>query len=144
LRCHRTSHNDIQHDSRSPDHPSGPANSSDPSDRRESIVIQVIDRIFRVALQPHSTPRRTATLKDLQTIRSALMRCIDDCEGIQVERLRHQIDKARNVQELWMLRNDAYQLVSQQHNQSQAAERINRLLSVFEGWIAPSQLTRIR
>lgn len=72
------------------------------------------------------------------------MRCIDDCEGIQVERLRHQIDKARNVQELWMLRNDAYQLVSQQHNQSQAAERINRLLSVFEGWIAPSQLTRIR
>jgi len=107
-------------------------------------LITVIDRLFRVALQPHATPRRMATLKDLQTIRSALLKCVEDCEGLPVDRLRHQVDRARRVQELWLLRNEAYQLISQQHSQSIAAERINRVMSVFQGWIAPSQLTRIR
>ena len=43
-----------------------------------------------------------------------------------------------------MLRNDAYQLISQQHNQTAAANRINDLMSAFEGWLEPSQLVRIK
>jgi hypothetical protein len=43
-----------------------------------------------------------------------------------------------------MLRNDAYQLISQQHNQTAAAARINDLISAFEGWLEPSQLVRIK
>lgn len=125
-------------------YPFGQEHRSDPSGRWGFILIQVIDRIFRVALQPHATPRRSASLKDMQTIRNALMHCIADCEGAPVQRMRHLIERARSVQELWLLRNDAYQIISRQYNQSQAAERINRLMTVFEGWIAPSQLTRIR
>lgn len=107
-------------------------------------MIQVIDRIFRMALQPNAAHRRSASLKDLQTIRNALARSVEDCEGAPVDRLRHLIERARSVQELWLLRNDAYQQISRQHNQSKAAERINRLIAVFEGWIAPNLLTRIR
>lgn len=43
-----------------------------------------------------------------------------------------------------MLRNDAYQLISHQHSQNVAAERINALIAVFEGWVEPRQLVRIR
>ena len=106
-------------------------------------MITVIDRLFRVALQPYATPRRMATLKDLQTIRSALLKCVEDCEGLPVDRLRHQVDRARRVQELWLLRNDAYQLISQRHSQAVATDRINGLIHCFEAFIDPRQLGRI-
>lgn len=54
------------------------------------------------------------------------------------------MDQAHTPQELWLLRNDAYQLISQRHNQSVAAERINRLIQYFEGWLEPKQLIRIK
>ncbi|RZL07720.1 MAG: hypothetical protein EOP40_15150 [Rubrivivax sp.] len=77
-------------------------------------------------------------------IRNQLMRSIADCTAQTAQRLRSKIEQARTAQELWMLRNDAFQLISQQHNQSIAAERINALIQCFEGWLEPKQLVLIK
>lgn len=106
-------------------------------------MITSLVRILGVTMAPHQRPARTASLKDLAMIRNQLMRSVADCTTQAAQRLRKKIDQARTAQELWMLRNDAYQLISQQHNQSVAAERINALIECFEGWLEPKQLVRI-
>lgn len=112
--------------------------------RLETTVISALTRMFRVSLASHRRSPRNASLKDVATIRRQLERSIADCPGEPVQRLRKQIHQARSPQELWLLRNDAYQLISQRHNQAVAAERINRLMQFFEGWLEPRQLVRIR
>jgi hypothetical protein len=100
--------------------------------------------MFQVRLTPRQRPPRSASVRDLMKIRSELGRSIADCMSTGAYRLRQQIDKARTPQELWLLRNDAYQVISQQHNQSIAADRINSLIQCFEGWLEPKQLVRIK
>ncbi|MGE0096850.1 MAG: hypothetical protein AB7S86_00755 [Hydrogenophaga sp.] len=107
-------------------------------------MISSLARIFGVTMAPHQRSPRSASLKDLAMIRNQLMRCIADCTSQTAQRLRSKIDQARSAQELWMLRNDAFQLISQQHNQSIAAERINALIQCFEGWLEPKQLVLIK
>ena len=98
-----------------------------------------------LGLQPGDRlPARSApSLKNLLAIRQAMLACIVDCDTIASERLRHKIGHTQTPQELWMLRNDAYQLIAQRHNQTVAAERINELIGHFEGWVDPKQLVRI-
>jgi len=115
-----------------------------PPSRPENTVIPIIARIFRGSLKPLAPGRKTPHLKDLQAIRVALLRCIEDCDSVPARRLSHKIIHAQSVQELWLLRNDAYQLISQQTSQTVAAERINELISFFEGWVEPRQLVRIK
>jgi hypothetical protein len=110
----------------------------------ETALISVLSRVFRVNLAPRQRPHRSPSLKDLARIRRHLAHSIEDCPSESAQRLRKQIDQARTPQELWLLRNDAYQLISQQHNQSIAADRINRLIQCFEGWLEPGQLVRIK
>lgn len=110
----------------------------------ETALISVLTRIFRVNLASRQRVQKSPSLKELARIRRHLERSIEDCSGTPVTRLRKQIDQAHTPQELWQLRNDAYQLISQRHNQAVAAERINRLLQDFEGWLDPKQLVRIQ
>lgn len=110
----------------------------------EPDLIPTLARLFRGALLPHAHRRRTPSLKDLAQIRGALLQCLDGCDGPAGVRLQGKIAQARNPQELWLLRNDAYQVISQHHNQSVAAERINGILTVFEGWLEPKQIVRIK
>lgn len=107
-------------------------------------MINHLTRILRVSLTLRQRRVRGASLKDLARIRRQLERSIDDCTSESAQRLRKQIDQARSPQELWLLRNDAYQLISQQHDQSVAARRINTLMHSFEGWLEPKQLVRIK
>lgn len=107
-------------------------------------MISSLSRLFKDSLKPWSVGRKTPHLRDLQAIRVALLRCIEDCDSVSARRLNHKIINTRTVQELWLLRNDAYQLISQQHSQAVAAERINALISSFEGWVEPRHLTRIK
>lgn len=95
-------------------------------------------------LKPRRKAVKTATLKDLQVIRSAMTGCVSDCEDMQAERLRMKIATAATAQDLWMLRNDAYLVISQQHSQTEAAARINHLMDAFKGWVEPRQLLKIR
>ncbi len=107
-------------------------------------MLSTLTRLVRNTFQTGGKSRKMASLRDLQGIRSALMLCIEDCESIQTERLRLKITSAKNAQELWLLRNDAYQIISHHHSQSAAVTRINDLRSVFEGWLEPRHLGKIR
>jgi hypothetical protein len=110
----------------------------------EIRLILTLTRLIKGKLAPRKTAGPAASLKDLQTIRTALLQCVNDCDNVQAHRLRTKITQAKTAQELWMLRNDAYQLISQQTSQAVAAERINNLISVFDGWLEPRQLVRIK
>jgi uncharacterized membrane protein YccC len=107
-------------------------------------LIQTITRIFRVAFTPRQHAHKRASLKDLASIRSALLQSLEDCASLGAERLRTKVAHAKTPQELWMLRNDAYQLISQQHNQSVAADRINDMIRFFEGCLDPKQIVKIK
>ena len=107
-------------------------------------MITSIARWLGVGTAPRKRSSHRASLKDLAGIRNQLLHSIDDCVDPPAQRLRTKIESARSPQELWMLRNDAFQLISQQHNQSVAAERINALIQIFEGWLEPKQLVRIK
>ncbi len=116
----------------------------DPSDRPENPLITTIARIIRVSLKPGFRKSRTASLKDLATIRKALLLAFEDCANLPAQRLRLKIENTKTPRELWMLRNDIYQVISQQHDQSIAADRINGLVKVFEGWLDPKQINHIK
>lgn len=107
-------------------------------------MIPTLTRLLKGKIAPRKAAKATPSLKDIQTIRAALLQCIADCDGVPVHRLRHKIEHSQTAQDLWLLRNDAYQLISQQTSQTVAAERINALMAVFEGWVDARQLLRIR
>jgi hypothetical protein len=109
-----------------------------------ATVIQRIAKLIQRSLHPRRKSVKTPTLKDLQIIRSAMTSCMNDCEGIPAQRLHLKIGAAKTAQDLWMLRNDAYQVISQQHSQTEAASRINHLMDAFDGWVEPRQLVKIR
>lgn len=107
-------------------------------------MIPTLTRLFKSKMAPRKPVKSSPSLKEILAIRSALLQCVADCDGVPVFRLRHKIEQTQTPQELWMLRNDAYQLISHQHSQNVAAERINALIAVFDGWVEPRQLVRIR
>ena len=109
-------------------------------------MIATLTRLIKGSLGPRPPGRRPPSLQELQLIRTALLHCVEDCDsnGAAASRLRQKIETAKSAQELWLLRNDAYQLVSQHHTQAVAAERINALIHFFEGILDPRQLVRIR
>lgn len=107
-------------------------------------MIPTLTRLFKGKTAPGKGAKTVPSLKDLQAIRSALLQSVADCEGTSAHRLRYKIEHTQTVQDLWLLRNDAYQLISQATSQTVASERINALLAVFEGWVDARQLVRIR
>ncbi len=107
-------------------------------------MIHRIAKLLGRTLRARQRTPKIATLKDLQPIRTAMVAGLTDCQSLSAERLRLKIAAAATAQDLWMLRNDAYQVISQQHNQGIAAERINQLLHAFDGWVEPRRLVRIR
>lgn len=107
------------------------------------MILRIRNLISRSLVKRIKSPK-VATLKDLQTIRAAMVACIKDCEGLQGQRLQLKITASATAQDLWLLRNDAYQVISQQHSQAVAVERINQLVQAFEGWVDARQLVKIR
>lgn len=106
-------------------------------------MISSLTRMFQESLGHRYGLQHRADAKDLATIRCQLELSIVDCTRPSALRLRRQISRAGTAQELWLLRNDAYQLISQQYDQSTAATRINALLPHFRGLLKASQLVRI-
>lgn len=83
----------------------------------------------------HPSSRATTPLTNLETARQALRACVADCEGDAARRLRRHIDGARTHHDLWMQRAQVYQVVSLQHGQAMAHERIEGVQSLFAGWV---------
>ncbi len=106
-------------------------------------MIPAITRILRLAFGQKQAAPRKAGLQDLTRIRQALAASFEDCLGEAADRLRRRIELARTPQELWLLRNDAFQIIAHRHDQSVASERINGLLPAFEGWIDSRQIGRV-
>jgi hypothetical protein len=107
-------------------------------------MIQRIGRFLKNSLGAGRHAPKVPTLKDLQAIRVVMLASVKDCEGLQAQRLQLKISGAASAQDLWMLRNDTYLVISQQHDQAVAAKRINQLMHAFEGWVEPRQLVKIR
>ena len=93
-------------------------------------------------LSGHSEPAKPARLTVSQ-VKLTVELCFQEIEGMQADRLRIKVRLSKDVQELWMLRSDIHQLLSQHFNQSEASHRINNLLPCFVGWIPERQLIRI-
>lgn len=106
-------------------------------------MIQAISRVIP-AVWLHGARRfRQPNAGVLRAMQDAMKSCIQDCDGRPALKLRHRIEQAQTVQELWMLRNDAFQLISNTHTQAEAALRINALMAHFRGWVNPKQMARI-
>jgi hypothetical protein len=67
----------------------------------------------------------------VEAIRRQLLAILDDCDGLDCERLRWRLHTAESAQDLWLLRGSVFQAISTQHCQAQAAERLDGLASAF-------------
>ena len=105
----------------------------------------VIQRLFGITAAPafSDSGRATASRLPLEQIRESLQALLHDCTDMRSQRVIYKINVAQTPSELWMLRSDLHQCISQAHTQTEAAERINSLIEVFEGWLPAAQLTRI-
>ena len=88
--------------------------------------------------EPKVEPQQSMT-----QLRHQSLALLDDCEGPCCERLRLRLQSARTADELWLARSEIFQQVASQHCQSQAAQRINGLLPLFEGWLPARLLTLV-
>ena len=110
----------------------------------ETRLIAMLVRLLDAAQGNRPKPRKRPCLKELLAIRQALLNCVIDCDSPTAQRLRQKIGQSQTPQDLWLLRIDAYQIISQRHNQTVAAQRINALMADFEGWVDDKQLTHIK
>jgi hypothetical protein len=106
-------------------------------------VNTVIKRILGIAAPVFSDSRRPVSRVPIEQIRESLLALLHDCRDMRTQRLIYQIKVAKTPSDLWLLRSDLHQCIAQTHSQSEAAERINSLIEVFEGWLPADQLLRI-
>jgi predicted component of type VI protein secretion system len=90
-----------------------------------------------------SKNKAQAARATLSQIKLRVELSIQDLEGFDAERLRFKIRGTREVSDLWMMRSDVHQLISKRQSQAEAAQRVNALLPLFEGWIPRQQMTQI-
>ena len=103
----------------------------------------VIQRILGIAAPVFSDSRRPANRVPIEQIRESLLALLHDCRDMRTQRLIYKIKVAKTPSDLWLLRSDLHQCIAQTHSQSEAAERINSLIEVFEGWLPADQLLKI-
>jgi len=106
-------------------------------------VNTVIQRILGLAAPAFSDSGRPVNRVPIDQIRESLLALLHDCSDMRTQRLIYKIKVAKTPADLWLLRSDLHQCIAQTHSQSEAAERINSLIEVFEGWLPAGQLLRI-
>lgn len=106
---------------------------------REPLMPTCLIRWLRSLRKPPAPYHATARLTELTSLRTAMLQAVDDCAGSPAQRLQLKIHSARNHHDLWMLRSDAYRLISLQHCQAVADQRISELLHLFQGWMAAQE-----
>lgn len=99
----------------------------------------VFQRLFGT---PKSGAAQAARLP-LANIQLCMREALVGCHSIHSDRLLYKIDMAQTPAELWCLRSDLHQCIAQAQTEAIAAQRINRLGSVFAGWVPAAQLTNI-
>ena len=79
----------------------------------------------------------------VEDVRQQVLSVLDDCTGVESDRLRWRLHTAECAQDLWLLRGPIFQVVASQHCQSQAADRINGLVPAFQRVLPPQWVTRV-
>lgn len=79
----------------------------------------------------------------LEAVRRQLLAVLDDCHGFECDRLRWRVHMAERPQELWLLRDAAFQAVASQHGRALAAERLEGLVPAFRALLSSAFLTRV-
>jgi hypothetical protein len=102
-----------------------------------------IRRFFGITVPDSAETVATPTRMPLEQVKVSLHNTLHDCRDMRAQRLIYKINMAKTPSDLWLLRSDLYQCISQTHNQSEAVNRINGLVTVFEGWLPARHLTRI-
>jgi hypothetical protein len=75
----------------------------------------------------------------VEAVRRQLLAVLDDCHGTECDRLRWRLHTAERAQELWLLRDQVFQVVASEHCLQQAHERIESLVTAF-GQVLPRRL----
>jgi hypothetical protein len=79
----------------------------------------------------------------VEAVRRQLLAVLDDCHGFDCDRLRWRVHTAESGQELWLLRDAVFQVVSSHHCQEQAVQRINGLVPAFRSVLPARLLNRV-
>ncbi len=104
----------------------------------------LIKRIFGVTAPPFFSSAGAAVNRvPVEVIREHLTALLHDCTDVSAQRIIYRINATTTPAELWLLRSDLLQCIARVRNQSEAVERINSVISVFEGWVPDSQLAPI-
>ena len=103
----------------------------------------VLHRFFNHSLAPLRMPFTSTSRVPIEQIQSQFSMLLKDCSGQRAQRVTYRINGAITADELWQLRSELHQCVSQLHSQAEAARRINSLLPSFEGWIPARQRVKI-
>ena len=91
----------------------------------------------------HFGGQRVADSADLTRIRSAMLERVIDCEIKTVRRIRMQLAGATTAVQLWLLRSELYQAVSEKFGQAEAKARVDSLCPLFRGFLPSKQLRAI-
>ena len=78
---------------------------------------------------------------ELDTLRRRMLLALADCQSAPCDRLRMRLLFVRTAQDLWLARVELFHLISQQHCESLASERLDALVPEFERWL-PARLMR--
>ena len=87
--------------------------------------------------------QRVADSADLTRIRAAMLERVIDCELKTVRRIRMQLAGATSAMQLWLLRSELYQALSEQFGQAEAAARVDTLRPLFQGFLPSKQLRAV-
>jgi len=78
----------------------------------------------------------------VEAVRRQLLAVLEDCHGTECDRLRWRLHTAERPQELWLLRDQIFQVVASQHCLELAHERINGLLAAFRSVLPAGMVGR--
>jgi hypothetical protein len=92
---------------------------------------------------PGESQPAVAAPSSVDELRRRSLDAIADCTRLNDERIRAQVGRAVNAQQLWQLRSDLYQAIARKHCEAEAARRLNELLPAFEGWLPPGALRKL-
>lgn len=103
----------------------------------------VFNRLFKHTVSRLRMPFMTASQVSVDQIQLQFRALLKDCNDLSAQRVSYRVNGAVSAEELWQLRSELYQCISQLHSQSEAAIRINSLLPSFAGWIPALQRIKI-
>ena len=107
------------------------------------MMARVFNRLFNHTISQLRMRFMPASQVSVEKIQLQFRALLKDCDDLNAQRLSYRVNGAVTAQDLWQLRSELHQCISQRHSQREAADRINSLLPSFAGWIPAPQRVKI-